>query len=146
MDGKRRMTARCACYIIDQTMARSSLRDAAMIIGVDEKTVREDRGLIFSVGDPPTEDRFVRECCLAVLPKSKLRLPPPKHFGRWQKEDLRQNSNVCSSCLQFAADTWRQARDTFPTCAWMTLSPQADAHPRPVIIFVESPSSFYISS
>lgn len=110
MDGKRRMTARCASYVIDQVMARSSLRDVSIIIGVDEKTVRnvfEDRGLIFSVGDPPSDDRFVCECCLSVLPRKELRLAPPRHFGRWRKGSLRQNSNVCSTCLEFTADAWR---------------------------------------
>lgn len=110
MADKRRMTARCASYVIDQVMVRSSLRDVAMIVGVDEKTVRnvfEDRGLIFSVGDPPSDDRFVCECCLGVLPKSDLRLPPPRHFGKWRKGRLRQDTNVCSTCFGFAADPWR---------------------------------------
>lgn len=110
MDGKRRMTARCAAYIIDQVMARSSLRDVSIIVGVDEKTVRnifEDRGVIFTVGDPPTDDRFVCECCLGVLPRSQMLMASPKHFGKWRKGDLRPEANVCTVCLEFANDPWR---------------------------------------
>lgn len=110
MDGKRRMTARCAIYIIDQVMARSSSRDVALIIGVDEKTVRnviEDRGMIFTVGDPPTDDRFVCECCLGVQPKAELKSVPARHFGRWRKGGLRQDVNVCRGCFDFATDPWR---------------------------------------
>lgn len=110
MDPKRRMTARCSQYVMDQAMARDSLRDVSIIVGIDEKTVRNvflDRGLIFSVGDPPSEDRFVCECCLAVLPKKELRLAPPRHFGKWKKGQLRSDANVCRTCLDFADDAWR---------------------------------------
>lgn len=110
MDGKRRMTARCAAYIIDQVMARSAMRDVANIIGINEKGVRnvfEDRGLIFSVGDPPSGDRFVCECCLGIYPKSELRLAPAKHFGRWRHEELRKEANVCPACFEFPQDSWR---------------------------------------
>lgn len=85
MDSKRRMTERCATYIIDQVMARSSMKDVACIVGIDEKTVRnvfEDRGMIFTVGDPPTDDRFVCECCLGIHPGTEMRLVPTKHLGR----------------------------------------------------------------
>lgn len=110
MDGKRRMTARCAAYIIDQVMARSSMRDVSMIVGVDEKTVRnvfEDRGLIFSVGDPPSNDRFVCESCLGIYRHDEMRLAPPKHLGRWRKGQLRSDANVCRTCFDFSEDTWR---------------------------------------
>lgn len=110
MAGKRRMTARCATYVIDQVMARSSLRDVSVIIGVDEKTVRnvfDDRGLIFSVGDPRSEGRFVCECCLSVLPKAELRLAPPRHFGRWRKGELRSDVNVCRTCFESISEPWR---------------------------------------
>lgn len=110
MDGKRRMTARCASYIIDQVMARSSMRDVAHIIGIDEKGARnvfEDRGLIFSVGDPPSSDRFACECCLGIYPRSEHRLAPAKHFGRWRSGDLLRETNVCRECFDFAADPWR---------------------------------------
>lgn len=110
MDGKRRMTARCADYVIDQVMARSSMKDVAVTIGVDEKTVRnvfDDRGLIFSVGDPPSADRFVCECCLGIHPKSDLVLAPAKHFGGWRSGDLLREANVCNDCFEFAKDPWR---------------------------------------
>lgn len=110
MDGKRRMTARCASYILDQVMARSSMSEVARIIGIDEKGARnvfEDRGLIFSVGDPPSSDRFVCECCLGINPKSDHRLAPPKHFGRWRSGDIQREANVCKDCFDFANDPWR---------------------------------------
>jgi transposase-like protein len=110
MDGKRRMTARCAAYVIDQVLARSSMKDVARIIGVDEKTMRnvfEDRGLIFSVGDPPSSDRFVCESCLGIYPKSEHRLAPAKHFGKWRAGGLLREANVCKDCFIFDSDQWR---------------------------------------
>lgn len=110
MDDKRRMTARCANYIIDQVMARSSMRDVAKIVGIDEKGARnifEDRGLIFSVGDSPGGDRFVCESCLGIHRKSEHRLAPAKHFGRWRSVDLQREANVCKDCFDFASDPWR---------------------------------------
>lgn len=109
MDGKRRMTARCARYIIDQVMARSSLRDVADIIGVDEKTVRnvfDDRGLTFTVGDP-SEDRFVCESCLGLFRRQQLRMASSRHFGRWRPSELRRDANVCVECFDFAQQPWR---------------------------------------
>lgn len=110
MDGKRRMTARCADYVIDQVMARASMRDVAHILGIDEKSVRnvfEDRGMIFSVGDFPSDDRFVCECCLGILPRREMRLASRKHFGRWRKGELRPDVDVCATCFDFAKDPWR---------------------------------------
>lgn len=110
MDGKRRMTARCAAYVIEQVMARSSMKDVANIVGIDEKGVRnvfEDRGLIFSVGDPPSSDRFVCESCLGIHPKSQHRLAPAKHFGIWRSNELLREANVCRGCFDFASDPWR---------------------------------------
>lgn len=110
MDGKRRMTARCASYILDQVMARSSMGEVARIVGVDEKTIRnvfDDRGLIFSVGDPPSSNRFVCDSCLGIHPRADHRLAPAKHFGRWRSNDLQREANVCKDCFDFAADPWR---------------------------------------
>jgi len=110
MDGKRRMTARCAAYIIDQVMARSAMREVANIIGINEKGIRnvfEDRGLIFSVGNPPSDDRFVYECCLGIHPKSELKRTPSKHFGKWRSGELRPDVNVCRTCCDFGGDPWR---------------------------------------
>lgn len=110
MDGKRRMTSRCASYILEQVLARSSMGDVARIVGIDEKGARnvfEDRGLIFSVGDPPSSDRFVCECCLGIHPKSDHRLATAKHFGKWRAGDLQREANVCKDCLAFASDPWR---------------------------------------
>lgn len=110
MDGKRRMTARCASYIFVQVMARSSMKEVAHIIGIDEKGVRnvfDDRGLIFSVGDPPSRDRFVCESCLGIHPKSEHRLAPAKHFGKWRPTGLLREANVCKDCFDFAKDPWR---------------------------------------
>lgn len=110
MDGKRRMTARCATYVIDQLMARSSMKDVARIVGVDEKTVRnllEDRSVIFTVGDPPADGRFVCECCLGIHSGTEMRLVPTKHFGRWRKGELRPDVNVCTECAGFAGDPRR---------------------------------------
>lgn len=110
MDGKRRMTARCAAYVIDQVMARSSFRDVANIIGIDEKGVRnvfDDRGLIFSVGDPPSEERFVCECCVGIYSRTELRLAPAKHFSKWRNGDLKPEVNVCRSCFEYPRDPWR---------------------------------------
>lgn len=110
MDANRRLTARCAVYVIDQVMARSSMNDVARILGVDEKTVRnvfEDRGVIFSVGDPPNEDRFACESCLAIHPRSHHRLASPRHFGKWRHDQLLREANVCKECFGFADDPWR---------------------------------------
>lgn len=110
MDGKRRMTVRCATYVIDQVMARSSMKDVARMVGVDEKTVRnvfEDRGVIFSIGDFPHDDRLACESCLGIHPGTEMRLVPTKHFGRWRKGELRPDVNVCTECLDFAGDPWR---------------------------------------
>lgn len=110
MDGKRRMTARCAAYAVDQVMARSSMGEVARILGVDEKTIRNvfvDRGLSFSVGDQPSSDRFVCESCLGVHPHSYLRLAPARHFRRWRAGELLLEANVCLDCLNFEADHWR---------------------------------------
>lgn len=110
MDGRRRMTARCAAYIIDQVMARSSMRDVAHIVGIDEKGVRnvfDDRAMMFTVGDPPRDDRFVCESCLGIHPKSVHRLAPAKHFSWWRAGDLLREANVCKDCFDFARDPWR---------------------------------------
>lgn len=110
MDGKRRMTARCASYILDQVMARSSMGDVARIVGIDEKSPRnvfEDRGLIFSVGDPPSSDRFVCECCLGIHTRSDMRLAQARHFGRWRANDLMREANVCNGCFGYDRDPWR---------------------------------------
>lgn len=110
MDGKRRMTARCAAYVIEQVMARSSMKNVANIVGIDEKGVRnifDDRGLIFSVGDPPSEDWLVCECCVGIYPRADMRLAPAKHFSRWRNGDLKPEANVCRSCFGFAEDSWR---------------------------------------
>ena len=110
MDGKRRMTARCANYILDQVMARSSMGEVARIVGVDEKTIRnvfDDRGLTFSVGDPPSRDRFVCESCLGVHPRSNHQLASAKHFGRWRSSNNQREANVCKDCFDFATDPWR---------------------------------------
>lgn len=110
MDGKRRMTARCSAYIIDQVMGRNSMKDVANTIGVDEKSVRnvfDDRGLIFTVGDPQSDDRFVCESCMGIQPKKDLRLVLAKHFGRWRRGELRLQANVCEECFEFAKDSWR---------------------------------------
>jgi len=110
MDGKRRMIARCASYILDQVMARSSMGEVARIVGVDEKTIRNvfaDRGMIFTVGDWPSDDRFVCESCLGIHPRSAHRLAPAKHFGRWRSGDLLREANVCKYCFDFATDPWR---------------------------------------
>jgi transposase-like protein len=107
---KRRMTSRCASYILDQVMARSSMKDVARIVGIDEKGVRNvfaDRGLIFSVGDPPSSDRFVCESCLGIHPKSDHRLAPAKHFGNWRAGEMLREANVCKECFEFAIDPWR---------------------------------------
>lgn len=111
MDGKRRMTSRCADYIMDQVMARSSMKDVARIIGIDEKGPRNvfaDRGLIFSVGDAPSSDRFVCESCLGIHPKSDHRLAPAKHFGKWRSGELLREANVCKDCYDFSTDVWRR--------------------------------------
>jgi transposase-like protein len=110
MDGKRRMTARCAAYVIDQVMARSSMKDVAKIVGIDEKGVRnvfEDRGVIFSVGDPSSSDWLVCECCVGVYPRADMRLAPAKHFGKWRNGDLKPEVNVCLSCFEYPRDAWR---------------------------------------
>ena len=110
MDPKRRMTAHCAAYVIEQVMARSSMKEVAVIVGIDEKGVRNlfhDRGMIFSVGDAPRDDRFVCECCLGIHPRSEMRLAPAKHFGRWQAGELQREANVCRECFDFATDPWR---------------------------------------
>lgn len=110
MDCKRRMTARCSAYIIDQVMARNSMKDVANIIGVDEKSVRnvfDDRGLIFTVGDAQSDDRFVCECCMGIHPKMDLHMAQMKHFGRWRKGELRHDANVCAECFVFPQDPWR---------------------------------------
>lgn len=110
MDRKRRMTARCASYILDQVMARSSMGEVARIVGVDEKTIRnvfDDRGLTFSVGDPPSSDLFVCESCLGIYPRSDHRLASAKHFGRWRAGELLREANVCKDCFDFATDPWR---------------------------------------
>lgn len=110
MDAKRRMTNRCVAYVIDQVMARSSFRDVATIIGIDEKGVRNvfgDRGLVFSVGAPPSGDCFVCESCLGIYPKAEMRLARAKHFSRWRNGDLKPEANVCRTCFGFAEDSWR---------------------------------------
>lgn len=110
MDGKRRMTARCAAYVIDQVMARSSLRDVAKIIGINEKRARnvfDDRGLIFSMGDPPSSDRSVCESCLGIHSRSELRLAPAKHFGKWRADGPLREASVCMACVDFAEYPWR---------------------------------------
>jgi transposase-like protein len=110
MDSKRRITARCAGYVIDQVMARSSMGEVARIVGVDEKTIRnvlDDRSLIFSVGDPPSSDRFVCESCIGIHQKADHRLASAKHFGRWRSGDLQLEANVCKDCFDFARDPWR---------------------------------------
>lgn len=112
MDAKRRMTARCANYILDQVMVRSSMNEVARIVGMDEKTIRnvfEDRGLIFSVGDALSENQFVCESCLAIYPKSEHRLAPYRHFGGWRSIDVLRDANVCKECFDFPADPWRSA-------------------------------------
>lgn len=86
------------------------ISDVAAIVGIDEKGVRnvfEDRGMTFSVGDPPSDGRFVCECCLGIYPKSEMRLAPAKHFGKWRKGELRLDVNVCATCFHFAKDPWR---------------------------------------
>lgn len=109
IDGKRRMTARCSTYVVDQVMARNSMKEVANIVGVDEKSVRnvfDDRGLIFSVGDPSSDDHFVCECCLGIRPKKELHLASTKHFGRWRSGDLRLDANVCGECFRYQRDPW----------------------------------------
>ncbi|KFL25505.1 hypothetical protein JP74_18565 [Devosia sp. 17-2-E-8] len=110
MDTKRRMTNRCAAYVVDQVMARSSFRDVANVIGIDEKGVRnifEDRGLVFSTGDSPSDDRFVCECCAGIYSRTEMRLAPAKHFGKWRNGELKPEANVCSACFEYCADSWR---------------------------------------
>jgi transposase-like protein len=110
MDGKRRMTARCATYVIDQVMARSSIGEVAGLVGLDEKTIRnvfDDRGLVFSVGDLPSSNRFICDSCLGIHPLSEHRLAPARHFGRWRATDLQREANVCKNCLAFESDPWR---------------------------------------
>lgn len=112
MDAKRRMTSRCCRYIIDQVMTRSSMNEVARIVGVDEKTIRnvfDDRGVIFSVGDPPSDNRFVCESCLGIYPKLEHRLISYRHFGNWRSGDLLRDANVCKECFEFAKDPWRSA-------------------------------------
>lgn len=112
MDAKRRMTARCANYILDQVMFRSSMNEVARIVGVDEKTIRnifDDRGVIFSVGNPPSENRFACESCFGIYPKSEHRLAPYRHFGGWRSVAVLRDANVCKECFDFPADPWRSA-------------------------------------
>lgn len=112
MDAKRRMTARCCEYVIDQVMARSSMNEVARIVGMDEKTIRnifDDRGVIFSVGDPFSDSRFVCESCLGIYPNSDHRLAPYRHLGNWRTSDLLRDANVCKDCFNFANDPWRSA-------------------------------------
>jgi len=110
MDGKRRISSRCAVYVIEQVMARSSIREVAEVIGIDDKGVRNvlhDRGMVFTAGHLTHEDHLVCECCLGLHPKIEIQLAPTKHFGRWRREVLRKEVNACRSCIAFAEDPWR---------------------------------------
>lgn len=112
MDAKRRLTARCSEYVVDQVMARSTMNEVARIVGMDEKTIRNifyDRGVIFSVGDPPSENRFVCESCFGIYPKSDHRLAPYRHFGGRRSVGILRDANVCKDCFDFPADPWRSA-------------------------------------